>query len=262
MLASLRLAENLVITRKTRIRFCSFALMLVATTTKTFAFVVRRQNIRFQIRLCCKENQKQQRLSSLSAVQPLIQTDATERKILPPFAKLFELTLPEGRCVGISSTEPNFPLQYTDHVDGYATVIANPLLYDHLHEEEVAYALKMQGAPANQLSFVLGRMAMRTLLGTDGVDSPILKDGHGRPTLPSGYLGSISHKKSTAVALFTRQENTKLDMGIGVDLEYATGNKASIAPKILMKDELLSLGRVEVRFDEVPRSSVEFTTMA
>ncbi|GKY92428.1 hypothetical protein MPSEU_000213300 [Mayamaea pseudoterrestris] len=230
--------------RKRQIRFHlrSFFLLLLlkSSMTTTFAFTIRKQLIRSQLQFYSGWPQKHP--SYASSAQPIVQTNNFDGTRSDAFVELFDLEVPEGRCLAISYDNLAPILQDTS-----ATTTANHWLYAHLHPDEVAYAFNMQGASSSyQQSFILGRMAMRTLIGLNVDDCPILKDEHGRPTLPSGYLGSISHKKTTAVALVARRDNSKLDVGIGVDLEYATGNKASIAKRVLTKDEIRSLGQVEV----------------
>ena len=161
----------------------------------------------------------------------------------PPVSQLFDVTLPEGRCVCLTFTDP---VESLTSALNNSSIIQNRWLHDNLHNDEIYFASNMQGAPSNRLSFVLGRLAMRTLLEGEGSEFPILKDAHGRPTLLDGFLGSISHKKATAAALVTRTSD-KYKMGVGVDLEYAVESKVNIAPKVLTREEMETLGNVQVR---------------
>ena len=73
---------------------------------------------------------------------------------------------------------------------------------DHLHPGGVL--------PSEQRLriFLLGRLAIRQALPSVAelsLTSPISKDEHGRPQVPPGFLGSISHKDKTGVALVVPQ---------------------------------------------------------
>ena len=84
----------------------------------------------------------------------------------------------------------------------------------------------------------------------------ILKDEHGRPTMPTGFLGSISHKRNTGVALVDvdnsshsedqERNKCKLMRGIGVDIEQSCTRRAKIAKRVLTKREMEDLGKIEV----------------
>jgi 4'-phosphopantetheinyl transferase EntD len=119
-------------------------------------------------------------------------------------------------------------------------------IHDYLHPEEIKYGLRLP-ASSNRISFFLGRLAMRSIVFQNDSYSNhvILRDEYGRPSLPAGFLGSISHKKATAVALAIEKHDT-INMAVGVDLEYALDSKAGIATKVLRKEEIDSLGQVEV----------------
>lgn len=156
-----------------------------------------------------------------------------------PCQTLFDLQVPEGRCVGIQLTE-----QLTVNDLSQST----HWMHQCLHPDEIAYGMA-QASDNNRLSFLLGRLALREALGSSCTDC-ILKDGHGRPKLPVGYLGSISHKNDTAVALVAVDgySSPKIPtLGVGVDLEVADPNRSRVAKKVLTPLELDLLGAVEVR---------------
>lgn len=134
------------------------------------------------------------------------------------------------------------------------------LLHSFLHPEEVAYGMGRSCFNARE-SFFLGRLAMRQALGFGPhhlqTTDAILKDEYGRPMVPPGFLGSISHKRGTGVALVavddsvsTADSNTAGStprLGIGIDLEQiCSQGKSSIARKVLTKREIEDLGRIEV----------------
>ena len=88
------------------------------------------------------------------------------------------------------------------------------------------------------------------------LDHSILKDTHGRPQVPKGYIGSISHKKTTGVALVSNTSEDISDsstpkIGIGVDIEQSLPRSKNLANKILTSNELDNLGQLnEVTRDE------------
>lgn len=94
------------------------------------------------------------------------------------------------------------------------------------------------------------------------LDQSILKDEHGRPQVPNGFIGSISHKQTTGVALVstlpkdvttstssTDQSKSKSQsrptVGVGVDIEQTFSRRRNIAKKILTPNELEDLGGLE-----------------
>jgi 4'-phosphopantetheinyl transferase EntD len=158
---------------------------------------------------------------------------------------------------------------------------------EYLHPREVEHGMDLPSG-AGRTSFLLGRLALRQALecvgrmdDDSGAHSPdatttttvpfrasshdfadwvLLKDAHGRPNVPRGFLGSVSHKKNVAVALVARDgrhgDGVHLERalgstrGIGIDLEAtATRNKISIARKVLTAEEIDALGSVPVRAD-------------
>jgi len=86
-------------------------------------------------------------------------------------------------------------------------------------------------------------------------DPSILKDTYGRPQIPHGFLGSISHKASTGVALVTFSNSTlsfpthhidtNIRKSVGVDIERTFSRRSSIAKKVLTSNEMRVLGKLE-----------------
>jgi hypothetical protein len=78
----------------------------------------------------------------------------------------------------------------------------------------------------------------------------ILKDKHGRPELPRGFLGSISHKDNIGVALVALIDNAKnkgdTREGIGIDIEKCEPRSSRIARRVLTPREVESLGHLPV----------------
>lgn len=168
---------------------------------------------------------------------------------------LFDLRLPEGRCVGLQLQE--LPSDSPDALTPEAiTGNNNHWIRALLHSEEVEYGVN-QPSQFSQESFFLGRLAMREALGLGPrhaqTTDPILKDQHGRPNVPRGFMGSISHKQRTGVALVAvdllNSENSgdKPRHGIGIDIEQITSQRSSIAKKVLTENEINQLGQIEVR---------------
>lgn len=146
---------------------------------------------------------------------------------------LFDLQLPEGRCVGlelgpdVSVTPANASACHWIHsLD--------------LHRQEIEYGFEK--ASSQQISFWMGRLAMRSMLPHC---EPILKDDYGRPLLPSTHLGSISHKNRLAVALLREHEDA---VGVGVDIEVIDGARGkTISRRVLTVSEQNELGKLPVR---------------
>jgi 4'-phosphopantetheinyl transferase EntD len=182
------------------------------------------------------------------------------------YDRLFDIRLPEGRCVGLqlhelSEDDPNGltpqAILDPDHTNTNAN---HHWLRSLLHPKEVAYGLDRSCSNARE-SFFLGRLAMRQALGFGPhhvqTTDAILKDKYGRPAVPNGFLGSISHKRGTGVALVAVDDSVSTEsntagsprLGIGIDLEQiCSQGKSSIARKVLTKREIEDLGRIEVCF--------------
>jgi 4'-phosphopantetheinyl transferase N-terminal domain len=170
--------------------------------------------------------------------------------------RLFDIPTPEGRCVG---------LQLMDLEEGHPDsllpelIVQNSTHWIHslLHPDEVAYGVQLPSV-ARRETFFIGRIAVREALGlfqepmdgSNGIPA-ILKDDHGRPTMPKGYLGSISHKDKSGVGIVARDESYSSPddpphIGIGVDLERCNNSRRNIARRVLTEREISSLGQVEV----------------
>lgn len=170
------------------------------------------------------------------------------------YEKLFDVQLPEGRCVGLrighlaeeSSLSLAIPsAEQQSHLDD---VISNTTqfaswIHESLHPDEVLYASQLK-SETSQKSFIGGRLALRHAMQCQVHDCIILKDAYGRPTLPSTVLGSISHKGDVAVALVATNAvgGERQDWAIGVDLEARQKGHTRIARRILTQNERNSLG--------------------
>jgi hypothetical protein len=175
-------------------------------------------------------------------------------------------------------------------------------IQQYLHPKEISHGLRECRAIATQETFFLGRLALRYALWTvssninehinkqdmntfwhyscfpwnqsksirsslsESHTMPhlhcILKDSLGRPCMPPGWVGSISHKKNTAVALVAANENAMAQThdvteksttrrllpsyGVGVDIENIDPKRSRIAARVLTPAEILQLGRIKV----------------
>jgi enterobactin synthetase component D len=125
-----------------------------------------------------------------------------------------------------------------DTPHGRAVVIA---LADHpLVGEEHALAASL--GPVRRRELAAGRNALRAALADLGVtDAPaILADDRGAPILPSGFVGSISHKAERAAALVAPAGQGF----VGIDIELAAPPRLPIERRILTpREQALVSGR-------------------
>jgi enterobactin synthetase component D len=89
-------------------------------------------------------------------------------------------------------------------------------------------------AGARRRDYVAGRTALHLALATA---EPILSNERGAPILPSGWVGSVSHKGAVAAALVAPAGAGH----IGVDLERAQPSRQDIARRILTPREQAAL---------------------
>jgi 4'-phosphopantetheinyl transferase EntD len=118
------------------------------------------------------------------------------------------LETPHGRCV---------ILELGEHDE------LPPLLGDE-------HALAEKLGPVRRRELAAGRAALRSALG---IEAPILPDDRGAPHLPSGWVGSISHKGSRATAIVA-PSGTGF---VGIDLEIAAPSRLPIEKRILTARE-------------------------
>jgi phosphopantetheine--protein transferase-like protein len=80
-----------------------------------------------------------------------------------------------------------------------------------------------------------GRRALARALEELGApSSTIERDDRGAPIVPAGFVGSITHKGTTCIALAAIDEGAR----IGVDLERIRPIRAGLSEKILVDEEL------------------------
>ena len=146
----------------------------------------------------------------------------------------FGVDLPHGRCVGV-------------RVPGATEVVdLSPLVRA---ERDFLGTL----APARRPTWLAGRIALRTALRDLGLEAgPILSTQRGAPELPSIVTGSISHKRTLAVALAARRHD---GLSLGVDIEpipmvpalpteLVWDNRPDISSRVMTPDELTVLATV------------------
>jgi phosphopantetheine--protein transferase-like protein len=193
------------------------------------------------------------------------------------YEHIFSLDLPEGKCVGLRLTHPNQAPTVPTSLDPIQIRSnKNHWIKEILHPDEVEYGFQ-QPSESARITFFIGRLAMRTALARmKGIDSnvsveyedrlggftklpavstkdqSILKDEHGRPKVPKGFIGSISHKQNTAVALVStlpsgndQEIMSSPTIGVGVDIEQSFTRRRNIAKKILTSNELDDLGKLD-----------------
>jgi enterobactin synthetase component D len=143
------------------------------------------------------------------------------------FAVAFARDLPFGRCVAL-----NLPVE-----EALGTGAGTGL-----HAEEAAYARGLP--PARRVTFIGGRLALRAALSDLGVtaSAPITIGARGAPALPSGVVGSISHKQAIAVAVAARAEGADAGVTLGLDVELPQrAPRPGVARRVLADDEMRRL---------------------
>ena len=190
------------------------------------------------------------------------------------YKHIFSIDLPEGKCVGLQlPLEPLSPPNPASLDPDIIQQNDNHWIRQALHPDEVQFGMDLP-SDISRNTFFIGRLAMRTALNLASKSDAksyepcptmmfdpqydefgaisIMRDQHGRPKVPTGFLGSISHKKTTGVALVSSTEIVEDDnlcalprRGIGVDIEQTFSKRRSIAKKILTPNELNDLGNLE-----------------
>jgi enterobactin synthetase component D len=105
-----------------------------------------------------------------------------------------------------------------------------------LHPEESQHARTLGGY--RQVQFVGGRLALAAARRQLGAPlDPSLPDDRGAPRIPAGFVASISHKRTIAVAMAARDTGARL----GVDIEDYGPPRPGIAQHVLRPSELAEL---------------------
>jgi len=147
---------------------------------------------------------------------------------------VFRVDLPHGRCVGVR-----------------VPVAIEQVDLPRLASEERDFFESL--SPARRPTWLAGRIALREALRDLGLAAgPILATRRGAPKLPDGVAGSISHKRTLAVALAARQEGGS---SIGIDIEPVPAtppspieagwdNRPDISSRIMTAEELRVLASI------------------
>lgn len=183
------------------------------------------------------------------------------------FEIIFDWKCPEGQCVGVVMLPSS--QQHQQRKEKRVQILSSRWwlcqkeeeIEQHscfyFHPDEIDYVThRIPLNSSRRQFFLLGRLALRQALNSvikrseEIRNFACLKDFYGRPQVPQGYLGSISHKDRIGVGLVSQQRQRQTnDSGcsssIGVDLEHVNATKKSIARKILTHHERLSLGQLE-----------------
>jgi enterobactin synthetase component D len=134
----------------------------------------------------------------------------------------FDLSLAHGRAVAIDVTDPD------------------DAILAELHPDERTRALTL--SPIRRREWVAGRRALRHAVAgvaPAAATAAVLADDRGAPVLPSGAVGSISHKRALAVALAAPESGWT----VGVDLEVLGPRRVDISERILTTAELAALAQ-------------------
>jgi 4'-phosphopantetheinyl transferase EntD len=109
---------------------------------------------------------------------------------------------------------------------------------------EAERALAASFSPIRLASFVAGRLALADALDALGAPrASLLTNPRGAPIVPSGYVGSVSHKRDLAVAIAARDEGAFL----GVDLEEIAPARIDISRRVLTERERALLARFSIK---------------
>jgi 4'-phosphopantetheinyl transferase EntD len=144
---------------------------------------------------------------------------------LQPFHTAFHSATPHGVVTAV-------------HLPDSADPVPEDVL-ERLHPEEARFAATLKGY--RQVGYVGGRLALRQARDQLGAAlGPSLPDDRGAPTMPRGFVGSVSHKRTLAVASAARD----VDGTLGIDLEDRLPERSRIAEKVLRPAELDALAAI------------------
>ncbi len=109
-----------------------------------------------------------------------------------------------------------------------------------LPDAEAQHAQTLRGF--RQVSFVGGRLALHAAMADLGLPAvPVLPDARGTPVVPDGWTGSVSHKRTLAIALVARARRGTDAVTVGIDLETRAPARLGVAPRVLRPAELQAI---------------------
>jgi enterobactin synthetase component D len=110
-----------------------------------------------------------------------------------------------------------------------------------LHPDERAMARTIP--PGRRATWVAGRMALRGALDDLGLGgAALLATDRGAPAVPDGALGSISHKRTLAVAVAAPRTP---GLQLGVDLEEDAPLRIDVSRRVLTPEELAEVDNLD-----------------
>lgn len=138
---------------------------------------------------------------------------------MQPFTPAFHLGTPHGVVAAFHLPDSSAPV--------------DPAVLAELAPEEAAHAATLGGYV--QVSFVGGRLALRAARRLVGAPlDAVLPDPRGTPVLGRGWVGSVSHKRTLAVAMVARD----VEGTLGVDLEDLLPERRNVTDKVLRPEEV------------------------
>ncbi len=144
---------------------------------------------------------------------------------MQPFTPAFHLGTPHGVVAAVHLPDSPAPVD--------ASVLAE------LAPEEAAYASTLGGYV--QVSFVGGRLALRAARRMVGAPlDAVLPDARGTPVLGRGWVASVSHKRTLAIAMVARDTEGTL----GVDLEDLLPDRTSVTERVLRPEEVDAVSKL------------------
>jgi 4'-phosphopantetheinyl transferase EntD len=125
---------------------------------------------------------------------------------------------------------------------GFACVSAHDLGDFRPHPKEME-CLSPQATEKRRIEFFLGRLAaFRALQAIGAAPRPVLKAKGREPVWQKGFVGAITHKADTALAVVARKERA---CGVGLDLEALEPPvRFGIAAKVCTESELAWVSEV------------------
>jgi len=117
-----------------------------------------------------------------------------------------------------------------------------------LRPEEAAFGHALPAA--RRATFIGGRVALRAALAALGAGTdlssigPILSTPRGAPVMPAGFVGSVSHKRTLAVAIAARAEPTPRRT-VGIDVEMPRAFRLDVSGRVLTPDERAAIAQLD-----------------
>lgn len=116
-------------------------------------------------------------------------------------------------------------------------------------------------SPGRRSEFATGRWCARAALGQvrAGTDLPLLRDDHGAPGWPAGFVGSITHTAGWTAAAATARGWRAGIRSIGLDAEAAGPLPPGVLDVIASRREQSDLDRLAILHPDTAWGTVLFT---